>query len=380
MVDADDDRRRGRIRIAIVGVAIALLVGGLAVFVRGSIGGVPGTEAIAEELTDRGLVAVVGAPDLARVVRGRTRTKPSSDIPELARALEGKDGLAVARALAANDVDALLVDGREPAPDRDDDEASVAERLSRYENVRGLRAKILAPAAAVYVADDLPSLSEAEEGALAHVARRILAGDRPPRVASFPESLRAVQNVEVMVLLRENGQPRLWRSARGSSFARALLTAAVVARQRWQERESTMGGPIDDVLPGLSVEVVRLSEDGTLASRSPSFVDCVFTKAHGVAFEERGSWHYLLPDATAERGEGSATKAYRALFEDNGFEPEAFDREDIRLYRLVATPVAVSPPTSTSDAIPLPPLPLPPPAEGRVSPDPSEPEAGDDAL
>jgi hypothetical protein len=374
---SDDERRRTRIRIAAVAGAIAIAAALVIAFAR-TFGGVPGTESLAGELTDRGLVVVVGGADLASVARGRTRTKLASELPSVARALEGTDARALARALSEASVDALLVDGRAPAAERDD--APLSERLGRYEHVLGLRARLVAPSAAVYAVDDFQGLSEAEERALAHVARRILAGDRPPRIASFPESLRAVENVEVMVLLREDGQPRLWRSARGSSFARALLTAAIVARQRWEERQATMGGPIEDVLPRLSVEVVRLAEDGTLATRSQSFVDRVFTKEHGVAFEHRGSWHYLLPEATAERGEGSASAAYRGLFTDNGFTEDAMEREDLRLYRLVATPLAVSPPTSSSDDVPLPPLPLPPPDPDAVAPDPSAPDGDDGAL
>ena len=68
-----------------------------------------------------------------------------------------------------------------------------------------------------------------------------------------------------MVLVRDRGRPRLWRSARGSSVARGLLLAAQVARERWQEREAAMGGPIEEALPRMDVEVSLLEEDGTPA-------------------------------------------------------------------------------------------------------------------
>jgi hypothetical protein len=183
---------------------------------------------------------------------------------------------------------------------------------------------------------------------MGHVARSIVEGARPPRISSFPEPLRRLRNVEVMVLLRERGQARLWRSARGSSLARALVTAAVVARQRWEEREQAMGGPLEEALPNITVEVVRLSEDGTLGARSESFVERVFTPEHGVAYERRGTWHYQLPGTRPDEP-GAAYAAYVELFTDNGLEPEALSRSDVRPYRLVATPLAASDPGAGSD-------------------------------
>jgi hypothetical protein len=201
----------------------------------------------------------------------------------------------------------------------------------------------LTPRAALYAPRTELALSPLLSGALAHVARSVVAGTPVPRVQSFPEPLRRIRNVEVMVLLSDGDRPRLWRSARGSSIARALLTAAVVARQRWMEREAAMGGPLSRVLPTLDVSVHVLDEDGTLGSRAPAFIDAVFGPEHGVAFEHRGNWRYLLPDATRERGQGSAVRAYAALFADADMAPESLDRADVRLYRLVARRVATSP-------------------------------------
>ena len=111
-----------------------------------------------------------------------------------------------------------------------------------------------------------------------------------------------------------------------------------------------MGGPLDDALPDLTVEVVRLSEDGTLGARSESFVDRVFTEEHGVAYERRGTWHYQLPGTRPDEP-GAAFAAYRELFEDNGLEPEALERSDLRPYRLVATPLAVSAPGASAPSL-----------------------------
>ena len=104
-----------------------------------------------------------------------------------------------------------------------------------------------------------------------------------------------------------------------------------------------MGGPLSRVLPTLDVSVHVLEEDGTLGSRSRPFVESAFGPRHGVAFEHRGNWRYLLPDATRERGAGSSVRAYEALFSDADMPPESLDRPDVRLYRSVARRLAISP-------------------------------------
>lgn len=257
----------------------------------------------------------------------------------LKEALAGTNGHAVAERLSETRYVGLVVDGRSA----DFEDGTVAARLGAYEQVEGLQAEYLAPAAALYVPHELEPLSEVHLAALAHVARELVAGTRPPRVSSFPEPLRRIRDVEVMVMLKRRGRRRLWRSARGSSIGRALITAAVVARQRWQERQQAMGAPIDDMLDELDVGVTLLGEDGNLGDRTPAFVNSVFTARHGVAYERHGAWRYLLPAATGERGGGSAANAYEELFVEQGLEPDAFHRSDIRLYRLVTTVLAVSP-------------------------------------
>jgi hypothetical protein len=117
-----------------------------------------------------------------------------------------------------------------------------------------------------------------------------------------------------------------------------------VARKRWYEREQAMGGPLDARLPRLSVEVSLLSDDGTVAEADPVFVDRVFGPEHGVAYERKGAWRYLLPEDTREAGQGRASVAYRQLFEEDGLAPEAMTSPEVRLYRLVVEPLAESPP------------------------------------
>jgi len=145
-----------------------------------------------------------------------------------------------------------------------------------------------------------------------------------------------------MVLLRKAGRARLWRSARGNSIASALLTASIVARQRWQEREQAMGGPLDALLPQMDVEVALLGDDGTVGETNAAYIDRVFSPSHGVAYERRGAWRYFLPDTTALEGKGRASVAYRKLFVEDGLPEDSFTRSELRLYRLIVQTLAVS--------------------------------------
>jgi len=302
---------------------------------------VPGTGEMRSELRDRGRVVLLGADDLASLAGGSTELLSLPEVEGAESVLRGSDGREASRLLRQASVSALLVDGRGTGVAGS--EGSVAQSLSTYQYVPGFRAVYLSPAAALYVPDEMEALDAPLSRALAHVARRLLAGARAPRIASFPEPLRRIRNVEVMVMLRERGRPRLWRSARGSSIASALITSAQVARQRWTEREQAMRGDLDRLLPHLDIEVVLLREDGILGDRSERFVDRVFTQSHGVAYERRGAWRYQLPATTQQLGKGSAARAYRELFVEYGLDSGSLGRADLRLYRLVAAELGRSP-------------------------------------
>jgi hypothetical protein len=314
---------------------------------------VPGIGELPRRLENRGRVLVVGDPELTRV-RAEGSVLVHEDQSGLSALLDGTDDRAFTEALTEAGFGAILADQR--VGGELGEAPNLRERLTHFGSFDTLACDYLTPTAALYeprmglVID--PPLDEA----LAHVARAILSGARQPRVQSFPEALRRIRNVEVMVMLEDRGHPRLWRSARGSSIARALLTAATVARQRWSERQAAMGGPIDLVLPTLDVSVYLLDEDGTLGSRSPAFVDRVFSPEHGVAFDHRGTWRYFLPDATREEGEGSAVRAYRALFVDSDMAEDSLGRDDVRAYRMLARRLAVSPAPVASRPSPLPPI------------------------
>jgi hypothetical protein len=301
---------------------------------------------LARALTRRGRVAVVGSDFLRSLHAEGAELVDAKRWPDLVRALSGHDENALVQAIEKAHVAALLVD----AADATGDASALQQRLAHFAHVRGLRGLYVSRAAVLYAPDLTRELSALDRAALATVARGLVAGARPPRVSSFPEPLRRLRPVEVMVLLRHDDNPRLWRSSRGSSIASALITAATVARERWQERAQAMGGPLDRALHDLYVDVCLLDDDGTLGERDPAFVDRVFVPGvHGVAYERKGAWRYLLPEATRDEGGGRASRAYRKLFADDGLPEDSFQRHELRLYRLVVQTLATSPPPPRRD-------------------------------
>lgn len=216
----------------------------------------------------------------------------------------------------------------------------LAGRLAAREHVPGLRGIALAPELSVYAPRHEPTLSFREREALAYVARALLRGAREPSVASFPAALRRVERVEVMVLLSRRGEPRLWRSARATSIARALLTATRVARERWREREQAMGGPLSERLLHLDVEVILLAEDGTLVSTDRAFLGSAVHEVHGIGFDHRTAWHYVLPSEVARQG--GAFEALSSQLDEQGLTLASLEHEASRLYRFVTVPLGVS--------------------------------------
>jgi hypothetical protein len=258
---------------------------------------------------------------------------------ESARGLAGQplthdDGDALMAALSRVKGSALAVQPERRA-------RGVEGRLAKLEHVYGLRGALLSPRLALYVPAHEIQLSDRERQALAYVTRALFRGAREPNVASFPASLRRVERVEVMVMLSQKGEPRLWRSARGTSIARALLTAARVARDRWREREQAMGGPLAQRLPELDVEVSLLSEDGTLLDAQRVFVDRAITTLHGVGFDHRTSWHYVLPGDVARNRKGPFA-ALAQQVEDQGLPLSVLHAPDTRVYRFLSFPLAQS--------------------------------------
>ncbi|MDH4281165.1 MAG: hypothetical protein OEV36_00800 [Myxococcales bacterium] len=208
----------------------------------------------------------------------------------------------------------------------------LVERFSSGDVVRGFRGEALTPEGLLYLIDETQCPVALSDRVLARVARGILQGAAPPPLDAFPEELTRPQAVEVLVLLTGGQGPRLWRSARAQSIAEGLITASLAARQRWQERMDTMGGPLGERLDQLDVEVAFLFDDGTFDPRAVSLIDALVKPQHGVGYEQPARWRYLLPRAT--RAAGSPTEAYRHLFRENDLPEDSFERRDLRLYRL----------------------------------------------
>ncbi|HEY6877003.1 MAG TPA: hypothetical protein VI299_03250 [Polyangiales bacterium] len=260
------------------------------------------------------------------------QVEPLRALPE--RLLVQEDGDALSAALSKHKASAIgvLPDGKG---------SGLAGRLARLEHVYGLRGAVLSPQLALYVPARELSLSDRERQALAYVTRAIFRGAREPNVASFPAALRRVERVEVMVMLSQHGEPRLWRSARGTSIARALLTATRVARDRWREREQAMGGPLAQRLAQLDVDVSLLSEDGVLLDAQRVFVDRAITKQHGVGFDHRTAWHYVLPHDVAQSAEGPFSALAKQVAEQ-GLPISTLRDGDTRVYRFLNLPLAQS--------------------------------------
>lgn len=338
------EARRGARSLRRIGVtAVLLLLMALAVGLRLALPSLrtdETTAGLSHLLSHRGRVAVVGrAPDL-RGVEGLSWVDAPEDT-ELGRALRASDASQSQAALERAGVTTLLLD---LSVARHAPRTSVLGGLAAFRVVDGFRTIHLSPEYVLAERFEMPSLSERERDALARVARQILAGSQPPRLAQFPPSLRAPHPAEVLLMLRRpTGELALWRSARSSSLASGLLTAVGVARQRWDARTSALGGSLADELPRFTVEVALLVDDGTLGSHARGFLDQAITTEHGVAYDDPSVWRYLLPEAEERVRADSGSSAFRALFRDNQLREDAFDRDDLRLYRVRVVPLSRSP-------------------------------------
>lgn len=218
-------------------------------------------------------------------------------------------------------------------------ELPLAERFAAGGVVRGFRGAVFTQQGLLYVIDETEWPVAISDRVLARVARRILEGSNPPPIDAFPEELTTEQALEVLVVLSGGRGPRLWRSARSQSIAEGLITASLAARERWEERTETMGGPLGERLDQLDVEVAFLFDDGTFDTGAVSLIDALVKPQHGVAYEQPARWRYLLPRATQMAD--SPTEAYRRLFRDNELPEDSFGRRDLRLYRLRMQTVSI---------------------------------------
>jgi hypothetical protein len=257
--------------------------------------------------------------------------------PAVAEAAEGTDPYLLRDAMRAAGLRGLWVDVA-PGPS-EDAERPLRERFSAGGIVRGFRGEALTAEGLLYVVDETAWPVALTDRVLARVARGILEGNEPPPLDAFPAELTEPQPVEVLVMLVSGRGPRLWRSARSPSLADGVVTAAVAARKRWEERVETMGGPLGERLDQLDVHVALLFDDGTFDRDAISLIDVLVKPRHGVAYEQPARWRYLLPKAT--QNAETPSDAYRRLFRDNGLPEDSFGRRDLRLYRMRMETVSV---------------------------------------
>jgi hypothetical protein len=259
------------------------------------------------------------------------------EYPDVREAIEGADPDRLREALAAAGLQGLWVGLSVEPPSGA--ERSLADRFAAGGVVRGFRGAVLTAQGLLYVIDETKWPVVISDRVLARVARRILEGSAAPPIDAFPEELIGEQAVEVLVLLSGGRGPQLWRSARAQSIADGLITASLAARERWEERTETMGGPLGERLDQLDVEVAFLFDDGTFDPGAVSLIDALVKPQHGVAYEQPARWRYLLPRATQMAD--SPTDAYKRLFRDNDLPEDSFGRADLRLYRVRMQTVSV---------------------------------------
>jgi hypothetical protein len=314
----------------VVAAVVAVLLAGAAALLAGR--ALPGWERLEPELRDRGDVLFVGGDDLERLASGATRVRRAAQVPGVAAALAGREGMALSDALRAAGIARVVVDAR-GATRGVAASATVAEQLRALAHVDGFAARTLSPVAGVYDALEPHGVPPHIGDAMARVARELLVGARPPRLGSFPEVVRRARPAaEVLLIVREGGRAKLWRSARSATIARGLLTAAQAARARWGEREQALGGPIESVLARCDVELALLEEDGTVTEGAAPFVDRIVTPLHGVGYERRGAWRYHLPEQVHARARVTGTEAFGALFDEHGVaRAEGFALRNVRL-------------------------------------------------
>jgi hypothetical protein len=263
--------------------------------------------------------------------------EPLDEHPDIREAVAETDPDALRSALEDAGLFGLWVEARPQASW--DPELPLEQRFAAGGVVRGFRGELLAAEGLLYVIDETQIPVVLADEVLARAAREMLEGSEPPELADFPQALAQPQAVEVLVMLSSEGGPLLWRSAKADSIAQGLITASLAARTRWEERSETMGGPLQGRLDQLDVQVALLFDDGTFDRSAISLIDALVKPVHGVAYEQPARWRYLLPRATLAAG--SPTKAYEALFQENGLPKDSFERADIRLYRIRMRMVSV---------------------------------------
>ena len=76
-------------------------------------------------------------------------------------------------------------------------------------------------------------------------------------------------------------------------------------------------------------------------ARDAGFVNRVVFAQHGVAYEHKGAWRYLLPEATHT---SSPSQAYARLFAEDGLPEDSLTSRELRPYRMAVKLIGISAP------------------------------------
>ncbi len=337
IIRLDTSRVARRLRTWVVGILLLTVVATVVIaVVSRSHDGVPARASVLEALKNRGRVLCLGDLECGSLhVDGTSWPAPESP-SIIAAALVRDHSDDFVRALERGHIAGVLVARGSAEP------STVWGALRNFAAVEGLRGVFVSEDVAYYELDPNPTVDAIYGLALATVSRRMLEGADAPQERSFPEPLRVARAAEVLVALRDGQTDRMWRSARGTSIANALLVATAALKTRWQERASAMGESLPSAMRHLNVVVSMMNDDGTLESQAGRTLDVAITDAHGVGYSDRSDWKYALPHAVRQAGGGR--NALRHLLEEAHESETTLLRADVRVYRFTVTEVGVSAP------------------------------------
>jgi hypothetical protein len=291
----------------------------------------PNRRELAAQLRDRGTVAVAGPIPLG-LRRDEATLRDYTHFPPLASALNGTDANAVARAVAREHLDGLMVrtDRTLGAP------GSMLRRMSEMMPVNGMGATFMDDAAALYESAEPIAIESADAVRLVAVVRLVLQGAVPPPERLFPEAVRRSRPTEVAVILRDGHEPIIWRAVRGGSIGRALVDASYAVLDRWNTRQQQRFGPIREAIVTHPITIAIFHDRGTLGSRSDDFIRrAANPRVFAIGYEHLGRWEYVLspmPWGPAQ----DPVQAITALVREHDVPPPGYKRPELTLYRFRA--------------------------------------------
>lgn len=312
-----------------------------------------------QHLGECGTVVVVGPDELLEleVVEGCLLVSVS-DYPGVESALEGRDEMALVRALRSARISKILV-----GVDRTDPQLLPAPTLrvllGTYRSLDHFHALYLSQAAGLFEVVEPFRLSNDAGTQLVRIARAVLTGAELPSDSALSDEVRRRRSESVQVAVAIQGLQPISRNSRSVNFNRrdlyiirsgdtlqeATVAAAERIRERWtptgnQERE----GAIGEALEQLTIEVEVLYDRSPIEIRRPRTMspttyrkhlwNVIELGVHGLAGSHGSDRiRYLLPSSAVYRSREDVDAYISRLarnFDLNGDGEE--DDEDERLY------------------------------------------------